>query len=100
MNIHVSNISFHTTEETLKEMFSAFGLVKAVKIIRSENPGEKPYGFVEMNSPAEAHEAINRLDGKEIQGRSLRVTIAKGSFGMPKTNSHSKAHPFRNPFSR
>jgi RNA recognition motif-containing protein len=80
MNIHVSNISFHTTEDTLNEMFSVYGTVKAIKIVKSGQPGEKAFGFVEMNSHDAAREAVDKLDGKEIQGRPLKVAIAKDSF--------------------
>lgn len=81
MNLYVSNISFHTTEETLNEMFSHFGKVKGVKIVADKNTGiTRGFGFVEMEVSAEAMEAINALDGKEIQGRALRVSQAKDSF--------------------
>jgi RNA recognition motif-containing protein len=81
MNIYVSNISFHTTEETLVEMFSVYGKVTAVKILNdSPTDGTKRFGFVEMQSTAEAHEAIKMLDGKEIQGRALRVSQARDRF--------------------
>jgi RNA recognition motif-containing protein len=83
MNIYVSNISFHTTEELLNEMFSKFGAVKAVKIVTDKNTGiTRGFGFVEMTSMEEAFEAINKLDGKEIQGRALRVSQAKDSFAQ------------------
>jgi RNA recognition motif-containing protein len=97
MNVHVSNISFHTTEETLTEMFSVYGVVKAVKIVRSGQPGEKAFGFVEMSSPDAAREAVNSLDGKEIQGRRLNVAIAKDSFSHASRRADSKNdQPFGN----
>ena len=89
MNIHVSNISFHTTEDTLSEMFAAYGKVKAIKIIRSGQPGEKVFGFVEMLSQDEARNAVDSLDGKEIQGRRLSVSIAKDSFSNASRKSPS-----------
>ena len=95
MNIHLSNISFHTTEETLVEMFSKFGVVKAVKIITDKQTGvTKGFGFVEMSSASEAREAINALDGKEIQGRVLRVAQARE--GFPHGNKSSVPHNNRN----
>lgn len=96
MNIHVSNISFHTTEDILSEMFSAYGKVKAIKIIRNGQPGEKVFGFVEMLSQDEAREAVNSLDGKEIQGRPLRVAIAKDSFSQASQRAGSRNEsPFK-----
>jgi len=78
MNIYVSNISFHTTEETLLELFSRHGEVKRATIIKDAATGvPKGFGFIEMISPDAANEAIRKLDGKEIQGRSLRVSPAR-----------------------
>lgn len=92
MNMYVSNISFHTTEETLVEMFSKFGAVKGVKIITDKNTGiTRGFGFVEMASTEEAMEAIKALDGKEIQGRALRVSQAKDSFSQAsRVSSHHR----------
>jgi RNA recognition motif-containing protein len=87
MNIYVSNISFHTTEEILADMFSRYGSVKSVKIIKDEATGQhKGFGFVEMQSMDEAFEAIKVLDGKEIQGRSLRVSKAKDASNYRTSN--------------
>ena len=87
MNIYVSNISFHTTEEILADMFSKYGSVKSVKIIKDEVTGlHKGFGFVEMQSRDEANEAIRVLDGKEIQGRSLRVSQAKDTSNYRSAN--------------
>ena len=80
MNIYVSNISFHTTEEILNEMFSKYGIVKAVKIVKDQLTGRPSFGFVEMPSLEEGFEAIKVLDGKEIQGRLLRVSQARNSY--------------------
>jgi len=80
MNIYVSNISFHTTEEILAEMFSRHGEVKKVSIVKDPETGmKKGFGFVEMATAEAAHVAIEKLDGKEIQGRSLRVSQAKNN---------------------
>ena len=81
MNIYVSNISFHTTEETLHDMFSLYGKVNAVRVLKdTAKEGIKRYGFVEMHSAAEAYEAIKKLDGKQIQGRALKVSQARDKF--------------------
>jgi cold-inducible RNA-binding protein len=78
MNIYVSNISFHTTEDVLKEMFSVFGEVNSVRIVVDKDTGlSRGFGFVEMSSHDAAEAAIKALDSKEIQGRSLRVSMAK-----------------------
>ena len=78
MNIYVSNLSFHTSEEDLKNMFSTFGTVTSVKIILDrETQRSRGFGFIEMSSADEANTAITRLNGKEIEGRALSVSVAR-----------------------
>ncbi|MCE3281831.1 MAG: RNA-binding protein [Chitinophagaceae bacterium] len=78
MNIYVSNISFHTTEEVLREMFSVYGEVSSVRIVTDKDTGQsRGFGFIEMSSHDAAEAAIKALDSKEIQGRALRVSMAK-----------------------
>jgi RNA recognition motif-containing protein len=76
MNIYVSNLKFTMTEDELKDIFSEFGEVSSAKIITFRDTGRsKGYGFVEMGDE-EGQKAIDALNGKEIQGRELRVNIA------------------------
>ena len=78
MNIYVSNLSFHTTEEDLNNMFAKFGAVTSAKIIMDRESGRsRGFAFVEMPSEAEAKEAILGLNNKEIEGRSLSVSVAR-----------------------
>ena len=74
--IYVGNINYKATEEDLKNVFLEYGKVTSVKIINDRQTGRsKGFGFVEMESGAE--KAIEELDGKEFQGRKLRVNEAK-----------------------
>jgi RNA recognition motif-containing protein len=78
MNIFVSNISFHTTENHLQDMFSKFGIVKSVKIIMDKATGRsRGFGFVEMDSESEGDTAIQSLHNTEIEGRQLSVSVAR-----------------------
>ena len=78
MNMYVSNLSFHTTDESLKDLFSAFGLVKSAKVITDRQTGQsRGFGFVEMDIVAEGQAAMKGLNNKEIEGRALSVTVAK-----------------------
>jgi len=64
------------SDDELKDIFSEFGEVESAKIIRFRETGRsKGYGFVEMEDEA-AQKAIDELNGKEIQGRELRVNVA------------------------
>ncbi|MEP7165424.1 MAG: RNA-binding protein [Ferruginibacter sp.] len=78
MNMYVSNLSFNTRDEELKELFSSFGTVSSAKVITDRLTGQsRGFGFVEMDSDTEANEAMKGLDNKEVEGRAMSVTIAK-----------------------
>lgn len=74
----VSNLSFHTVDNDLKNLFAKFGNVLSAKVIKDRLTGRsRGFGFVEMDSAEEANGAIKGLNGKDIEGRMLSVTIAK-----------------------
>lgn len=79
MNIFISNISFKVREQALSELFSQYGEVTSVRIIKDkETRRSKGYGFVEMANDAEANTAINALNGTEHYERNIVVAEAKG----------------------
>ena len=76
--IYVGNLSYSTTEETLRNQFSQFGQVESVSIIMDKFTNKsKGFGFVEMAGEKEADEAIATLNQKEIDGRKVRVSVAE-----------------------
>jgi RNA recognition motif-containing protein len=78
MNIYVSNLSFHTTDEDLNSMFGKFGQVTSAKVIMDRESGRsRGFGFVEMASEEEGKDAMLGLNNKEIEGRPISVSIAK-----------------------
>jgi RNA recognition motif-containing protein len=78
MQIYVGNMSYGTTEESLRNLFSGFGDVENVKIITDRETGRaKGFGFVTMSDDAQANKAIEELNDKEFDGRNLRVNEAK-----------------------
>jgi len=83
MNIYVANISFHTSEEDLKNLFSAYGTVSSAKLIKDRVTNQsRGFAFVEMPSDDEGQAAIKGLNGKEIEGRPLAVAVAREKEGM------------------
>jgi RNA recognition motif-containing protein len=79
MNIFVSNISFKVREQALSELFSQYGEVASVRIIKDkETRRSKGYGFVEMPNDSEANAAINALNGTSHYERNIVVAEAKG----------------------
>jgi RNA recognition motif-containing protein len=78
MNIYVSNLSFHTTDEDLNSMFGKFGAVSSAKVIMDKVTGRsRGFGFVEMASEDEGKEAMTALNNKEIEGRAISVSVAR-----------------------
>ncbi len=78
MNIYVGNLSYEVSQEDLQQAFEGFGQVESVKVIQDNYSGRsKGFGFVEMEDSAEAHSAIDGLDGKELKGRALKVGKAR-----------------------
>jgi RNA recognition motif-containing protein len=78
MNIFVGNLSHQTVENDLRQAFEAHGQVSTAKIITDRFNGEsKGFGFVEMMQQPEAEAAIANLNGKELQGRTITVNVAR-----------------------
>ena len=76
--IYVGNLSFSTTDDQLRELFTTYGTVGSANVVTDRLSGEsRGFGFVEMGSSDEAHAAITALDGRELGGRQLKVNEAK-----------------------
>ncbi len=78
MNIYVGNLSKDVTDEDLQNIFSEFGNVRSIKIIKDLFSGEsKGFAFVEMPGISEAQKAINELNTKELKGKKIVVNEAR-----------------------
>ena len=78
MKLYVGNLSFDTSTQDLEQMFGEIGTVESTNIIEDRETGRsRGFAFIEMSSKEEGQKAISELDGKEIDGRSLKVNEAK-----------------------
>lgn len=78
--VFVSRLSFYTTEEELKDVFSPFGTVKEARLMRDRQTGRmKGFGFVKYSSQTEAETAIKAMDGRILRGRLIFVEMKKGN---------------------
>ena len=74
MEIYVGNLAYATTDDGLKAAFAAFGEVTAVRVVTDRMTGRsKGFGFVTMPDATQAQAAIDALNGKELDGRTVRV---------------------------
>jgi RNA recognition motif-containing protein len=77
-NLYVGNLSYDTTEDTLRTLFGEFGEVESARVITDRYTGRsKGFAFVEMSAEDAAQEAISSLNGKSVDGREIRVDKAK-----------------------
>jgi RNA recognition motif-containing protein len=78
MNIYVGNLSWEATDDDLRAEFEAFGRVSSASVIKDKlSNRSRGFGFVEMESAAEAQAAIKAMNGKEFKGRALTVNEAR-----------------------
>ena len=88
MKIYVGNISYSTSEEDIRTAFSQFGTVETADVIMDRGTGRsKGFGFVEMGVDTEGQAAIDGLNGKDVDGRSLNVNVAKPREARPQTST-------------
>ncbi|MEP6848524.1 MAG: RNA-binding protein [Acidobacteriota bacterium] len=76
--LYVGNLSFQTSNQDLNELFASVGTVETANVVEDRETGRsRGFGFVEMASKDEAENAIAQLNGKEVNGRELKVNEAK-----------------------
>lgn len=85
-SIYVGNLPFAYNDAQLQELFAEFGEVKSAKIIMDKMTGRsKGFGFVEMDDDGAAMNAIESLNGKELNGRPVRVNESQPRENKPRT---------------
>lgn len=77
-NIFVGNLSYQTTEQELEAAFATYGTVERVSVVRDRDTGQpRGFAFIEMANNNEATKAIQDLDGRDMNGRSIKVNEAR-----------------------
>ncbi len=78
--LFVGGLSFNTSSDRLREVFSAAGAVVSATVVTDRDTGRsRGFGFVEMETAEEAQQAVSRLDGQDLDGRRIKVEVAKPS---------------------
>ena len=92
MNIYVSNLSYSVQDDDLRGFFSEYGEVSSAKVIMDKASNRsKGFGFVEMPDDAAAQKAIAELDGGMVEGRAIKVMVAKPKDDRSKKPSYSNS---------
>lgn len=85
INIYVGNLPYRMTEDELRDLFAPFGEVTSAKIIKDKmTDRSKGFGFVEMSDKAAGEKAIGEVNGKDVDGRPLRVNEAQPRENSPR----------------
>ena len=80
--LYVANLSYNTTEIALRDAFGQIGSVVDAKIVMDRETGRpRGFGFVEMSSDQEAQQAIQEVNGRELDGRAITVSEAQERSG-------------------
>ena len=78
MKLFVGNLSFGATEDSVRSLFEAHGIIDRVNIMTDRDTGRsRGFGFVEMPNETEAQKAMSALNGREVGGRALTVNEAR-----------------------
>ena len=78
MKLYVGNLAFQTSSQELQELFAQAGTVESASVVEDRETGRsRGFGFVEMSSKEEGAAAIDQFNGKEVNGRALKVNEAK-----------------------
>lgn len=78
MKIYVGNLSYDTTNDSLEQEFGAFGRVDEVAVVMDRETGRsRGFAFVTMNNDNEARTAIEELNGREVDGRTITCNEAR-----------------------
>jgi RNA recognition motif-containing protein len=91
VSIYVGNLPYSLNEDSLKEIFVPYGSVLSARIITDKLTGKsKGFGFVEMSSNEEAEAAIKELDNGEIEGRNIKVNLARPKDEKPRDRNNRR----------
>ena len=78
VNLYIGNLPYSIDEDSLRQMFTPYGTVESAKVIKDRQTGRsKGFGFIEMGSQTEADAAIKGLNETAVDGRNIKVNLAK-----------------------
>ncbi len=101
VKLYVGNLSYETSEDDLRTLFSEAGAVASVALIKDRDTGRsKGFAFVEMTTQSDAQKAISTYNGYKLKDRDLTVNMARpreerGGFGNSFSHNNGPKHKAR-----
>lgn len=84
-NLFIGSLAYATTDESLEAFFATIGPVKSARVITDRDTNRsKGFGFVEFEDEANNQKALDELNGKELDGRAINVTVARPREDRPR----------------
>ncbi len=84
-NLFIGSLAYATTDDTLKAHFEQIGPVASARVITDRESGRsKGFGFVEFENDEDNQKAVDQLNGKELDGRAINVSLARPKEDRPK----------------
>ncbi|HJP81226.1 MAG TPA: RNA-binding protein [Candidatus Saccharimonadales bacterium] len=84
-NLFIGSLAYATTDDSLKAFFEQIGEVESARVITDRDTGRsKGFGFVEYKDEANNQKAVDQLDGKELDGRTISVGLARPKEDRPR----------------
>lgn len=85
-NLFIGSLAYSTTDDTLQAHFAQIGVVKSARVITDRDSGRsKGFGFVEFEDEADNQKAVDQLNGQELDGRAINVSLARPRDDKPRT---------------
>lgn len=84
-NLFIGSLAYATTDDTLKAFFEQIGPVASARVITDRESGRsKGFGFVEFENDEDNQKAVDQLNGKELDGREINVSLARPKEDRPR----------------
>ncbi len=95
-NLFIGSLAYATTDDALKAHFEQVGPVVSARVITDRETGRsKGFAFVEMQNDEDNQKAIDQLDGKELDGRTINVSLARPKEDRPRRDDNNGGGSFR-----
>lgn len=88
-NLFIGSLAYATTDDSLKAFFETIGEVSSARVVMDRESGRsKGFGFVEFADESNNQKAVDQLNGKELDGRPINVSLARPKEDRPSSNDN------------